>query len=121
MAGDDPQPARPLDVELRARFADDPELMHAVVEVFLEDYPHRLDEMDAAFSAADASTLARAAHTLKGAVGILCDEGPTATVRRIEMAARAEDWSVARLEYPKLKDELAALRAVLQPLLEQRP
>ena len=67
------------------------------------------------------AALARAAHTLKGSVGILSDEGPTATVRRIEMAARAVDWSVARTEFPKLKHELGELRLVLTALLESPP
>lgn len=44
----------------------DEELMVELVELFLEDLPERLQEIEAALAAGDAEALSRAAHTLKG-------------------------------------------------------
>ena len=107
-------PEAQLDGEpLQTRFQDDPDLLLALSAVFLEDYPIRLAAISDALVHGDAAALVRAAHTLKGAVSVLCDNGPTLVVRELEVAAKQADLELARGLYPRLEAQLARLRVEL--------
>jgi len=109
-AGSAPEP-------LQRRFEDEPELLSQLAGIFLEDYPIRLAAISDALTSADAAALARAAHTLKGAVSVLCENGPTNIVRQLERLAKQGDVAGARALYRPLDYELARLRAELAPLV----
>ena len=93
----EPPPAAPAEAAgapmsgATLRFQDDEAMLRELAEVFLEDHPARLAEIRAALAEGDASRLTRAAHTLKGSVGVLCEDGPFVSARELEMAARAGD------------------------------
>jgi two-component system sensor histidine kinase/response regulator len=106
---------------IQRRFADDPELLRELAVVFLEDYPLRLAAMVDAFAHEDAAALARAAHTFKGGVSVLCDNGPTLVVRELEAAAKHNDLPCARLIYARLEAQVEALRLNLLPLVQPSP
>ncbi len=52
--------------ELSARAMDDPDLVRAVVDGFLEDFPLQIEDLKAAFASGDAETMARRLHAMKG-------------------------------------------------------
>jgi CheY-like chemotaxis protein len=103
---------------LQRRFEDEPELLRQLAEIFLEDYPLRMDAISEALTRGDAEALVRAAHTLKGAVSVLCENGPTNIVRQLEERAKLGDVKGASALYRPLEFELARLRDELTPLLE---
>ncbi|OFW00319.1 MAG: hypothetical protein A3I61_00030 [Acidobacteria bacterium RIFCSPLOWO2_02_FULL_68_18] len=105
-----PGPAARISV----RYGDDPALQAQLAAVFLEDCPGRRREMTTALEAGEAAGLARAAHTLKGAVGVICDGGPLETVRALEAAARDGDLARAAELHGRLERELDQLQDELR-------
>ena len=51
------------------RVGGDEELLKEIAEIFLEDYPKVLAEIQAALACGDARRLEQSAHTLKGSAG----------------------------------------------------
>jgi CheY-like chemotaxis protein/HPt (histidine-containing phosphotransfer) domain-containing protein len=102
---------------IHRRFQDDEDLLRQLAVIFLEDYPVRLAAIADAFAREDADALARAAHTLKGGVSVLCDNGPTLVVRELEAAAKQKDLNLARAIHVRLEDQMEALRQNLLPLV----
>ncbi|MBI4885717.1 MAG: response regulator [Acidobacteria bacterium] len=98
------------------RFQDDPAMLRELAQVFLEDCPARLAELRTALADGAAPRLARAAHTLKGSVGVLCEDGPFLTARLLETAARAGDLPLAGELHPRLEQELDRLQQDLRGL-----
>ena len=104
---------------IQCRFEDDQDLLRQLAEVFLEDCPVRMAALAEAFAADDAKALVRAAHTLKGAVSVLCDNGPTLVVRELESAAKEGDLDLARALYPRLEQQIELLRQNLLSLVAE--
>ena len=91
------------------RYQDDQTMLRELADVFHEDYPARASEIRAALAAGDAGRLARAAHTLKGSVGVLCEDGPFISAKELEAAARAGDLQRAAAVSVVLEREIASL------------
>jgi HPt (histidine-containing phosphotransfer) domain-containing protein len=53
-------------VDMRRRLGDDDELISDLLDLFLEDYPARIDAIADAIKSGDAVAARRAAHSLKG-------------------------------------------------------
>ena len=104
---------------IQRRFEDDQELLRQLAEVFLEDCPARMAAIAEAFARDDTRALARAAHTLKGAVSVLCDNGPTLVVRELELAAKEGDLELARALHPRLEQQIELLRQNLLALVAE--
>jgi two-component system sensor histidine kinase/response regulator len=102
---------------IQRRFEDDEELLRQLAVIFLEDYPVRLAAIADAFAHEDADALLRAAHTLKGGVSVICDNGPTLVVRELEVAAKQKDLTLARAIHVRLEVQMEALRQNLLPLV----
>ena len=92
------------------RFQDDEALLRQLAEVFLEDYPARLAEIRTTLANGDTAGLARAAHTLKGAVGVICEDGPLTSTRDLEAAARERDLPRATAIYARIEQQVELLR-----------
>lgn len=59
----------PVDISAALRWVDDDrELLAELIEIFLEDCPQRLQELDHAVKEGNASGVRQAAHSLKGMV-----------------------------------------------------
>jgi CheY-like chemotaxis protein len=99
---------------LQMRFQDDLALFGELATIFLEDYPVRMGALANSLEQQDADAVIRAAHTLKGAVSVLCENGPTLVVRELEVAARQGDLDLARAAYGRLEPEMEALRIELR-------
>jgi PAS domain S-box-containing protein len=71
----------------------DAELLRELTAVFLQDCPRMTEELREAVRSGDAATLKRAAHSIKGAVGILGGKATFEAALRLENLARQGDWS----------------------------
>jgi len=77
--------ASPIDIEQALEnLAGDRELLMEVLDTFIETIPKILDDLHNAVSNGDASRLAAAAHSLKGAAANVCAEPIRRTARRLE-------------------------------------
>ena len=92
-----------------ARAGGDAELLRELLEVFLEESPRWLDDIDAALGAGDVRKLQRGAHTVKGAVDNFGAPAAFAAALVLEQMARAGDIAGA----PQAS---AALRALVEQL-----
>ncbi|AKT36039.1 hybrid sensor histidine kinase/response regulator [Chondromyces crocatus] len=102
-----------------SRVGHDEELLQELVEVFLEERPRWMVEVDAALVAGDAKRLQRAAHTVKGSVD---NFGATATwsaALRLEQLARAGELGAAPEAAATLHASLGRLATDLRALLTE--
>jgi DNA-binding NarL/FixJ family response regulator len=111
--------ATPNHVEepIRRRFPGDDDLLRQLAVVFLEDYPERVAAIADALDRGQSDALARAAHTLKGSVSVLSENGPTLVVRQLEAAARAGDLAGAAALYVDLERQMERLKENLTDLV----
>ena len=65
----------------------------------------------------DANALGRAAHTIKGALGVFAAEPARARAERLEQMGRDVDMAHAREEYEELRDAVLLLETDLNTLL----
>lgn len=89
-----------------------------LAEVFLDDYPVRLEEVRAAVTSGEADALRRAAHTIKGAVGTFSEIGAYEAALRLETMGREGDLGDAGVVLATLEGELRSIREVLEHLAD---
>ncbi len=105
--------------ELLTRLDDDVELLQELIELFLEDYPDLISEIESAIESQDAETLRRSAHTLKGSVGNFCAEAAFKTAAQLEQCGAAADFQTAVAQLPTLVSEMAQVQEALQKLARE--
>lgn len=103
---------------LRTIGGGDDSFVAEIVQMFREDTPPHLDELDASAAAGDAARLAKVAHGLKGSAGNFGAKGFRALTERIEALAKGGDLGAApaaiaelRAEYARVIDALDAFVA----------
>lgn len=92
----------------------DAQLILEVIELFLTDAPNRLRKIAMAIETQNARALAEAAHSLKGAAGLL---GAKATLRAaevLEQIAVRDELILAPKAFVRLNDELDRLVRALR-------
>ena len=101
---------------MRTRLGDDDELMHEIMQLFLDDYSGRLSDIEEAIRGGDAETVRIAAHTLKGAVAQLSAGSVAACASTLEQAAAAAviDWDLVRSGWERLQGEVNDLAEAIQ-------
>jgi len=115
-----PEKGRSLEVmnraSLLANVGHDADLQADIVKLFLEDSPKTLEEIRDALARRDALAVSRAAHRLKGELGILAARGASEAALRLEttgregdLTAAAEAFSTLEREIERLEPQLAAL------------
>jgi len=85
-----------------------------MVDLYLEDAPPRLAELDAAVGRGDATAVADLAHALKGSSANFGSGPMVAACRELEVAARSGDLDGAADRVARITGELARLRAALE-------
>ena len=93
---------------------DDPGLFAELVQLFLEDTPPRLKELQDAVANQDSSQLERAAHALKSSAANLGALVLSETFRRIEVAGREGDVGIAQELVSESTGQFEAVRDALQ-------
>ncbi len=105
--------------ELMLRVDDDVELLQELIELFLEDYPALMSEIEAGIREQDAKKLKRGAHTLKGSVGNFCASRAFNAAFQLEAFGSKEDFSQTEAAYTSLVEEMKAVEQALQLLAEE--
>jgi two-component system, sensor histidine kinase and response regulator len=95
------------------RFNEDVELMHDIVDMFLETYPQRMEEVREAIDAKDGDAISRSAHTLKGLIGIFTLKGAYEVAFQLEKIGEAKALTEAETAWLLLEDELKALSSLV--------
>ncbi|MFC4973110.1 PAS-domain containing protein [Halomonas beimenensis] len=90
------------------------ELLDEMVEMFLEEAPRLMTEIDAALAAGEARDLRRAAHTLKGSARVVGGLAAGEAAQHLEALAKAGDLARAG----EARDTLAERLDELTPALE---
>jgi two-component system sensor histidine kinase/response regulator len=115
--GEEQTPADVLDrAEIRERVGGDTKLLRELIDVFFADCPRMWQDVRAALTQGDAPRLNRAAHTLKGAVGIFGAKAAHEAAERIEQLAGKGDLTQAAEAAAQLEAELERLKPALQSL-----
>ena len=78
------------------RAGHDPELLAELIEIFLEDCPRRVAEIQEAISLSDAQGLERSAHKLKGAAAVFEARSVVELAEQLETLGRQANISSAQ-------------------------
>jgi PAS domain S-box-containing protein len=99
----------------------DRELLAEIVRLFLQESPQQLAELRRAAEGGEIATFTRAAHTLKGTLGIFAASGPYAAALALEKMGRDGDLSRAAEGCRKLENEVDRLRPLLLEVCAEVP
>jgi two-component system, sensor histidine kinase and response regulator len=102
-----------------ARVEGDRQLLEQMVSIFLEEVPRQLAELRKAIDDADARAVERAAHTLKGAVGIFAAPPAVAAALRVELMGREKNLAGAAPALASLEREVERLKSVLRAFAQE--
>ncbi|MBI2298134.1 MAG: response regulator [Armatimonadetes bacterium] len=105
--------------DVMERFDGDEQLICELVDLFLGDLPYRMTEVRDAVSTRDAAALQRAAHTIKGAIGIFSAPTAYAAALVLERAGKDEELADASAALGVLEREIEQLVPALRIL--QKP
>ena len=94
-------------------------LARQAATAFLQEVPRLLARLAQALAAQDADALARAAHTLKSAVGNFPAPAAVEAAHRLETRARGGDLREARADIAALEGALLSVSAVLAALVRR--
>lgn len=107
------------DSKIIDRFQDDMAFLYELIDIFLDDYPHRLDAMRSAIGSQDLSTLCESVHTLKGSVGNFGCSRVYQAAQRVEDLGHQGDVTMVRGALATLEGELEGLVQELKQLKHQ--
>jgi HPt (histidine-containing phosphotransfer) domain-containing protein len=115
----DPQILDPGAIEsLRSLSPDaDGAFLRELIEIYLQDTPARLAELEAALARGDAPTLMRAAHTIKGSSSNFGAARFAQLAHEIEMHAKAADCAAIPAILPAFKSEYALVAQALKQII----
>lgn len=94
--------------------ADDPDLLHELLEIFQEECPRSLQKLETAVQSESADQVQAIAHTIKGELRVLSALQGEAAAREIELAAKENNLSQIRNKLQELKSILSGLLHVLK-------
>ncbi len=95
---------------------EDPQLLFELIELFLEDAPARLAEMEEALDAQNLDGMRRAAHTLKSSSANMGAVMFSQLCKDLELAARESDASGFRETHASCHSAYQAFEAELRRL-----
>ncbi|HYC71129.1 MAG TPA: Hpt domain-containing protein [Opitutaceae bacterium] len=103
---------------LRALSPDDGgAFVREVIEIFLQETPSRLTELDRALAAADVPAITHLAHSIKGSCANFGATRLAAVSLAMELAAKRSDVPAARAAGPELVAAYDATRVALENFL----
>ena len=100
-----------------ARVGGDEDLLRETTSLLLAELPGLLGNVHAALSRKDAGALERAAHKLKGSLGVFEARGGMAAARRLEELGRAGELDEAEAALRALNEETARLTPALSAFI----
>ncbi|MDQ7821798.1 MAG: response regulator [Candidatus Eremiobacteraeota bacterium] len=107
--------------EVMKRIDNDRTLLREVLEIFLEDVPNQIKNLEGAIHDQKFKEIGRLGHILKGASSNMGAHRLREVGFQIEKAGSSSDLAKASSLYQKLVDEYHALEEVLKDYLEKNP
>ncbi len=95
----------------------DRELLHKVVEMFLEDLPAQLQQLKTSVAEGDYATTGAVAHKLAGSLGVLASQEGWAAAQQVEQLARVGAPAAMESACATLEQELARVADIFGALL----
>ena len=100
--------------DLRALNPEDPAFLKELIDLFIQDVPGRIAEIEQALANKNSELLTRAAHTIKGS----CSSFGATNLREIshtmEMQGKASDFAAAATSLVTLRADFATVAAALK-------
>jgi HPt (histidine-containing phosphotransfer) domain-containing protein len=93
------------------------EFLKELVDIYLQDTPERLTELELALARQDAPTVTRAAHTIKGSSSNFGAQELARLAQEIELAGKAANLTAAASAAPGLKAEYARVAEALHKIV----
>jgi CheY-like chemotaxis protein len=100
-------------VEGLSHLEGDEELYREVLELFKEDAPHLMEQLQDALQASDLATVERQAHTLKSTAANIGANGVREAALEVEHSARRRDYTAVHSFCSTLTAEFTLLQMVL--------
>ena len=101
---------------LRTLSPDDPAFLRELIEIYLQDTPLRLTEIDTALAKSDGTLLTRAAHSIKGSSGNFGASTLAKLAQEIEGHGKTGNFAAAAAALPGFKAEFARVKEALTKL-----
>ncbi len=99
-----------------AQVDGDPELLTEVVDLFLQDYPRLLRQIKESAESGDHQSFQRAAHTIKGSLGIFGAQVAVKIALGLENMGRERNLEFADPAYNQLEEEIKRILPELEAL-----
>jgi len=106
--------------EALERVEGDMELLCEMIDIFLEEYPQMLADIEQAVAISDPQALQHSAHTLKGSVSNFAAPGATTASFALEKMGKQQELSQAAAALSTLKHELERLGPSLAILKDKK-
>lgn len=101
---------------LRTLSPEDPGFLRELVDIYLQDTPQRLAELETALAKGDGPGLIRAAHTIKGSSGNFGATTLARLAQEIEALAKSGDLTAATAALPAFRAEFTRVSEALKQL-----
>jgi len=126
MTPQDPSAAAPpIDpaslLALRAMNPGDDSFLREIIQIFLDDSPARISEIEQGLASADTRLLTRAAHSLKGSSSNFGAARLQAVCEKIEKLGRTGSLAEVPPLLAQVKTEFAAVRSALEAVQNADP
>ncbi len=95
----------------------DEALLHEIVQMYFEDYPGLLAQVERAIDESNVTTLTQAVHDLKGLLSNFSSRQATAATQSLEQAAKLNQLNDAPARLEVLRQEITRLSIVLNEWL----
>ena len=104
---------------LLERVSGDRELLRELVDLFAQEYPEMLSDIESAVKGGNASALQRAGHKMKGSVLQFSANSAGAIAGALEVMGKNGSLTGAAEDYLKLRTELASLLEGLKSMVSE--
>jgi two-component system, sensor histidine kinase and response regulator len=104
--------------ELLQRVDSDPVFLSDLIEIFREEYPGQIKNMEDAIARRDAGAVERAGHALRGALSNLAASGASSFAGEMEIMGKSGDLSHAGTKLAETENEVQRVLEALDALLE---
>lgn len=101
-----------------AHIDGDMEFLKELIRMFLTNYPVQLTTIQDAVKQGDNKTLERAAHTIKGSVGIFCAKHAFDAALQLELMGRENNVIGIKEAYASLEKEIGRLKLKLEAVIK---
>jgi len=98
------------------RVGGDQVILKELIDLFFQEHPKLMKEIQGAINSADSNTLTRAAHTLKGTADVFCAKQVVGRALAIEMMAREKSLSHVDEAWHSLEKEVEQLVTALEQI-----